>query len=311
MTKVLITGSEGFVGRALVQSAPQDVMLARLDSAVPNNRDGAFWHGTVQGCLDSALNEFHADTIIHCAANVGGRAGINNGRRWQTENFVTDAALFEAAISHKCVKRVVYFSSSAVYPTIYQTPPVGELLRESYFVPNSAQNRWPDSTYGLAKAHGEELAEQARAEGVEVVVLRPFSGYGPGQTEQYPMPALVRRALKHPNGRPFGVFGNPKSVRDWIFIGDIVTDVWMAAIGAREPVTVNMGTGRETSFEDLVTIIFTMLGRPVPPIETIDGPEGVFWRQSDPRAYFSWRGHDIVVPLEVGVQSVINHEASR
>jgi nucleoside-diphosphate-sugar epimerase len=58
------------------------------------------------------------DLVVHCAANVGGRATIDGNPLWVAENLELDAAMFRWAVAMR-LPRVVYYSSSAAYPVDY------------------------------------------------------------------------------------------------------------------------------------------------------------------------------------------------
>jgi len=115
-------------------------------------------------------------------------------------------------------KHIVYFSSSAAYPIFLQKLAYQQKLREIDI--NLEHIRTPDFTYGWAKLSGEMLASYARAEGLKVTVLRPFSGYGSDQALDYPFPSFIERAKRKAD--PFEVWGRGTQVRDFVHIDDVV-----------------------------------------------------------------------------------------
>lgn len=303
--KALITGSAGFVGRHI---------SAEL---VSRGWDVEGWD-TVTGSdahlLFAGEYHFSLDLIVHCAFNVGGRAAIDGDRTALAKNLLLDAAMFEWAVRTKR-KRVLYFSSSAVYPTFLQrkphfnVPPVGYRLRESDVSGNEIGR--PDADYGYAKMVGEQLAENAREMGVNVHVCRPFSGYAEDQSLDYPFPSIVKRA----RAGDLTVWGPEGQTRDWIHIDDLVAGA-LAVVNQDYQEPVNLCTGIGTEMGELARMVNDevrgsvyhpahMNLPPAPKVEyLLDKPTGVFNRVGDPTLF-----HTIYTPkvsLEEGVRRALS-----
>jgi nucleoside-diphosphate-sugar epimerase len=195
---------------------------------------------------------------VHCAANVGGRATIDGNPLWVAENLELDAAMFRWAVAMQ-IPRIVYYSSSAAYPTRFQEPEsmhytpraLDEDMIDLSRIGTRGQVRvfgTPDQTYGWAKLTGEMLAEHARAAGVAVHVLRPFSGYGEDQGTEYPFGAFIDRAKRRAD--PFEIWGDGRQVRDWVHIDDVI-GATLAVIDADYQEPVNVCTGRGVSMREL------------------------------------------------------------
>jgi nucleoside-diphosphate-sugar epimerase len=120
-------------------------------------------------------------------------------------------------------------------------------------------HRPPDQTYGWAKLTGEMLAEHARAAGVAVHVLRPFSGYGEDQGTEYPFGAFIERARKRED--PFVIWGDGRQVRDWVHIDDVI-GATLAVVEADYQEPVNVCTGRGVSMAELAGNLITRRGTP-------------------------------------------------
>jgi nucleoside-diphosphate-sugar epimerase len=136
----------------------------------------------------------------------------------------------------------------------------------------------PDQLYGWAKLTGENLAHRARQEGLNVTVIRPFSGYGPDQDVSYPFSAFIARAKARED--PFTVWGSGQQVRDFIHVSDIVSaTLHMAENGIDGPL--NLGTGRAVSILQLARMVCQAAGYS-PEIRTLgDKPSGVAYRVAD------------------------------
>lgn len=249
------------------------------------------------------------DLVVHCAYHVGGRAGIDGHNDNLIRNVALDSALLAwAARTHQ--PRVLYWSSSAVYPATYQNPATAlqcELplapLKEDLQVAGDDRAPECESAYGWAKYVGELMAACAVDNGVNVTVVRPFSGYGTDQSPDYPFPAFVERARRRED--PFTVWGSLTQVRDWIHVDDVVNGA-LALVDAEVTGPVNVCSGQGTAMGDLAQLVcrsarydpgLTVLG---------NAPKGVEYRVGDPTRFFEV--YRPTVSLEEGVHRALRGE---
>lgn len=278
MKTALVTGAEGFIGR--------HVMRALLDAGygvqgidVAPVR-GSFWYALTQRDARDFFrtDDSTYDVVIHAAAVVGGRAKIDGDPLALAVNLELDAALFQWAARTR-PGRVVYLSSSAVYPVMLQTWDDARPLRESAVTLHEPIVGLPDQLYGWAKLTGEVLAGHARDAGVPVSIVRPFSGYAEDQSaDEYPFPAFGRRARHRED--PFVIWGSAGTVRDWIHVDDICAAI-LAMIEAGIDGPVNLGTGRAVSMGELARMMCAAAGYE-PDVKVLaDKPSGVAYRVAD------------------------------
>lgn len=272
--KILITGSSGFVGRHFVQKL-QGHDLTLIDIKEGNDA-GEFFR----------KDDTRFDLVIHCAATVGGRRTIDLAPHRLFNNFNLDSELFQWALKTKPT-RIVYYSSSAAYPMRLQQDyeigpheglPNRRALQESDI--DLSNIRTPDpSVYGLSKIVGEHLANWSRAQGLNIWIFRPFSGYSEDQDLDYPFPSFIARAKRKDN--PFKIWGDGEQIRDWIHIDDIV-NCTLKTIDVAEPCTINISTGRATSFNEFAKIVTRMVGYDAELAHDLSAPVGVRVRIGDP-----------------------------
>lgn len=264
--RILITGSEGFVGRHFDARLGLENYIDRIDKQLGT---------TAQNFFNSPFANQKYDLVIHLAAMVGGRAKIDGDPMAIAENLAIDSDMFRWAIRTK-QPRVVYYSSSAAYPVKYQTRIGAQLLSEEDIDLDNPEK--PDQTYGWAKLTGEVLAEHAAREGVRVHIFRPFSGYGEDQSLDYPFPSFIDRAARKAD--PFTIWGTGTQSRDFIHIDDIV-GATLEAVEQDVHGPINLGWGRATSFIDLAQAVSAQAGQR-PRIEVLtDKPVGCYYRVSD------------------------------
>jgi len=151
----------------------------------------------------------------------------------------------------------------------------------------------PRGFFGATKAAGSLLFAAAAAErGLRSVVLRAFQVYGPGDHPGRFVPTLLAAAR---DGTVLPLTG-PGRRRDWVYVADVVDACVMAATAGQLPAgqVLNVGTGVQTSNEDLVACVERVSGRAVR-VETGAHP-GRAWDTGswvcDPaaaRALLGWR----------------------
>lgn len=292
-----MTGSAGFIGSHMSEELVargyevDGCDLRKRPSGLVCPEDDALYH--------FANNVTRYDLVVHCAYHVGGRAAIDGVNRNFAKNLQLDAAMFDWAVKTR-QKRVLYFSSSAAYPVELQGPehPFNSILFGEGYDNNyrlreddvtldlsNPNGSMPDSNYGWAKLTGERLAADARRNGLNVTVCRPFSGASASQSLDYPFPSIVARARIG----DMTVWGDPGQTRDWIDVSDVVSGA-LAVVesGATDPV--NLATGRGVSMRELSTMIFERAnpGQMAPDVISVPGPAGVFYRVGDPSRFFKY-----------------------
>jgi nucleoside-diphosphate-sugar epimerase len=291
--KVFVSGDAGFIG-------------SHLSDALTQRGDEAHGLDIANGPQFDALDFFRTDDTrfdlaIHCAAVIGGREGIDGSPLAVATNLALDAWYFNWLV-RTGTPRAVYFSSSACYPTYLQDPLCRDALHEDLIGLDSDFIGTPDAVYGWSKLTGERLAAYARAAGVDVLVLRPFSGFGELQGMDYPFPSIVARAARRED--PLDIWGDGEQVRDWIHVDDIVA-VTLAALDAGEQGPLNLGTGIPTSFNQLAAMVVEQVGDGYSPQlrHLLDKPTGVAYRVADPARMLAI--HKPAVTLAEGIRRAL------
>ena len=279
---ILITGHKGFVGR---------YFWKKLDNG-KNKLTGIDIKDNID-CRDFfKKSDTQFDLVIHLAAIVGGRETIENRPLAIADNFSIDSEFFQWCLKTK-PKKVVYFSSSAAYPTYYQVEGNERKLSEDMADFSSK----PDMTYGWSKMVGEYLASFVD----NVYIFRPFSGYGSDQDLNYPFPMYVKRAIEKQD--PFEVWGNGKQTRDFIHIDDIV-DAVITSLDNTPNGPINLGTGRSTSFLELAQMSMDAVGYKGKIVTRPDKPIGCMHRVSDNSKMLSF--YTPKISLEQGIWKAVN-----
>jgi UDP-glucose 4-epimerase len=136
----------------------------------------------------------------------------------------------------------------------------------------------PDSPYAVSKWAAEQYVNTiGRLWGIETVALRIFNAYGPGQSLPVSHAPVVPRFLKAIlTGGSVVVYGDGQQSRDFIYVADVVEALAKAATANRvNRCVLNIGSGRETTVNELVEVIGQIANRPVNRIGNPDKSGGV------------------------------------
>ncbi len=239
--------------------------------------------------------------VFHFAAIVGGRLKIEGDPMSVALDLSIDAEFFYWACQHK-PERVLYPSSSAAYPISLQSP-TGAIALSEPDIDFTKNLGVPDMTYGWSKLTGEFLAQiAARHYGVSVACIRPFSGYGEDQDLTYPVPAIAARAARKEN--PFEVWGSGKQGRDFVHIDDVLDLIFILMDNVSDGSAYNIGSGKLTSFLDLIGV-FTKIAGYSPEIKPLlDKPVGVHSRYCDMSLVQEKFGWNPAISVEEGMRRV-------
>jgi UDP-glucose 4-epimerase len=256
--RVLVTGGAGFVGSALVNrlvsvgarvTVLDDLYTGRaetLPTSVQLIVDSVTNAKVVEGLVDNASIVFHlaARNIIASTKDPQSDFSTNIGG---TLNVLM-------AARRAPVDRVVYTGSASVYGNPRSIP-----ISEDDGVT-------PLTPYAVSKLSGEHYALAFyESYGIPTSVVRYSNVYGIGQRPDNPYCGVISKFFVAAyEGRPLQVHGDGQQTRDFTYIDDAVDATLLAAIQPRaEGEVFNIGTGIETSINDLVAMVGTATGRPV------------------------------------------------
>jgi UDP-glucose 4-epimerase len=267
----LITGGAGFIGSALanrlVAQGHQVRVLDDLSAGDLSRLDPAilFTRGDVRDRprLWTLLQK--VDCVFHLAARVSVPESVLYPREYNDVNVGGTVAVLEAC-RDVGIKRAVLTSSATVYGD-QQITPVAEDMAPHPSVP-----------YAVSKLAAERyLFTIGRLEGFETVALRIFNAYGPQQPLPPAHAPVIPQFLHQMLGRgSVVVFGDGRQTRDFVYVDD-VTDALVAAATAPNvnQQVINVGSGAETSLDQLIKQIGETVGAPADVIYNTEKPGGI------------------------------------
>ncbi len=245
--RAVVTGGAGFIGSNLTAKLLKDgAEVVVIDNFMTGSRKVADLlkerGATLLEGTSSSIRELTpVDVVFHL--------GIPSSSPMYRENpdllslAVRDAiAIFEYA--KESGAKVVYASTSSLYNG--NDPPFTEDMPV-----------FPTDFYTEGRYWMERLAKvYYELHGVESVGLRLFSVYGPNERPKSSFAnvasQMVWAALE---GRSFVIYGDGKQTRDFIYVTDVVRAFLLAWEGGEDCEVYNVGTGKETSFNELAELI--------------------------------------------------------
>jgi GDP-4-dehydro-6-deoxy-D-mannose reductase len=119
----------------------------------------------------------------------------------------------------------------------------------------------PMGVYAASKAAQEVLALEAHRTGsVRVIAVRPFNHTGPGQSPNFVVPALVRRAVALRGTSKSLVMGNTETIRDFSHVEDVVRGYVALAERGTAGEAYNIASGVGTEMAALARRILALAG---------------------------------------------------
>ena len=255
MSKILITGSDGFIGSHLTETlvraghsvrafvmynsfnswgwldqSPKDIR-DNLDVFAGDIRDPHGVKTAMKGC----------DTVLHLAALIAIPYSYHSPDTYIDTNIKGTLNVLQAA-RELSVKRVVHTSTSEVYGSARFVP-----ITENH--PLQGQ-----SPYSATKIAADQLAYSFYASfGLPVTIARPFNTYGPRQSARAVIPTIITQIA---NGKKQIKLGAVSPTRDFNFVHDTVAG-FIAAMKSDKGLgeVINFGSNFEISIGDTAQLI--------------------------------------------------------
>lgn len=248
--RATVTGAGGFVGPHLVNHLrEQGDDVTEMDLFGPVTLDVTDADSAL-ACIDAARPQvvYHLAALSHV-----GESWSSPGRSFRV-NAEGTLHVLRACLETK-VERVVVILSSEVYGI---ADPADLPLRE-------AAALHPVTPYGASKTAADVLALQTfLADGLDVVRVRPFGHTGPGQSDQFVVPALAHRiARAERDGIDEIAVGSLTAVRDLSDVRDVVRAYRMLAEHADAGEVYNVCSGRGVSIQEIADLLVAQSDREI------------------------------------------------
>lgn len=272
--KILITGGCGFIGSNLVHW----VLKHTEDSIV--NLDKLTYAGNPQSLADVAgharyrfvqadicdapavnriFEEHRPDAVMHLAAESHVDRSIDGPGAFIQTNVVGTLNLLQAAralwlsprgqaaAAPAPACRFLHVSTDEVFGSLGPKDPA--------FCETTSYD--PHSPYSASKAASDHLARAwFHTYGLPVLVTNCSNNYGPYQFPEKLIPVVILKALR---GDPIPVYGRGENVRDWLFVEDHASALYLVLKRGRVGETYTIGGNNELRNLDLVRLLCSLL----------------------------------------------------
>lgn len=266
LSRILVTGANGFVGRHLVAALaapgqnceiiagthdsisvrqPPDVRCVQLDV-------------TDDAQVRSVIADEQPTHLFHLAGIASPMEAERDTRKtWDVNVFGTlNVAMAVAETAKQC--RFVLCSSAEVY---------GESFRSAQPLTEEAAFN-PTNVYGASKAAADLMVGQMAKRGVRAIRLRPFNHTGPGQSDRFVAPAFASQiaAIERGEQEPIIKVGSLTSYRDFLDVRDVV-DAYVRAIVHFDSLpngcALNIATGSPVQISEILNILLSLSSKKI------------------------------------------------
>ena len=266
MVTILVTGCAGFIGShvcALLLNKGFNVIgvdnfdpfysrsTKELNLAKFKTHPAfSFFEIDITTGLD-AIEAVNIEAVIHLAAKAGVRPSIEDPAGYLNVNIVGTQKIHEFMQARE-IDKLVFASSSSVYGNNKKMP-----FNEDDNVDN------PISPYAFTKKACELMNYTFHhLYNIDIINLRFFTVYGPGQRPDLAIHKFVERISKD---QPLILFGNGETARDYTYVDDTVSGIYNALEYCLNNTgvytTVNLGNNKPVKLNELVDIIYAEMGK--------------------------------------------------
>lgn len=253
--KLLFIGGAGFIGSNLIKKLLQrnaldyEVHVVEPPFANTNrlNKLNVHIHKGALSDLDYLQNLITSQkitTVFHLVSTMVPGSSYED-YKLEFENVIFPTVRLMQLCSEKSIEFVFFSSGGTIY---------GERKSDIPFVESDPKK--PISYYGLSKQVIENsIMFEHRTSGLKYLILRPSNPYGHGQN-LYGKQGLIAVSLgRILSGQPITVWGDGKSIRDYIYIDDLANIVCqLLELGVIND-TINIGSGKGYSINDIIDYI--------------------------------------------------------
>ncbi|MBV8372474.1 MAG: GDP-mannose 4,6-dehydratase [Candidatus Eremiobacteraeota bacterium] len=256
VTRALVTGGSGFVGRYLVDALRGEGSQV-LVCGGPHDRSNFLPLDLDDlASIRAALDIAKPDVIFHLAAQTFVPQSFEAPAETYETNALGSARVAQAVREYvrdgEAMPRILFTSSAEVYgPRDDDEFPLRETLQLH-----------PATPYAASKAAAEAiLLSEARTFGLDVVVARAFNHIGPGQSERFVVPALARQlAGIAAGGAPLLLVGNLNASRDFLDVRDVVAAYLALARDGESGEAYNVCSGSAVKVRDVLRELIVIAG---------------------------------------------------
>ncbi len=256
--RIIITGAGGFVGSHLVK------MLRRqlpAESVIPTSKtsftgpDGTIYASldvTDEQSVEKCLKESQPTHLIHLAGiSSVGSVRVDLKDAWKT-NVLATVSLADAILKHSPSCVLIFAGSGEAYGASAKlTSALDEYALLS-----------PANDYAATKAAADLALGALACRGLKTIRFRPFNHTGPGQSNQFVIPAFAEQIarIEAKFQAPIIRVGNLEAERDFLDVRD-VAEAYISAVNRSDRlpngVVINVASGIPRRIGDLLNVLLS------------------------------------------------------
>ena len=285
--RILVTGGTGFIGTSLVKK------LSKHEISVVSrhkSRKNKYYlvDITNKKNLGTVFSKERPEYVFHLAAQVNPRLSMEKPIEDTKVNLFGTMNVLDMCRKYD-TRKIIFSSTSAVY---------GE---PRYLPVDEKHETLPISIYGASKLTAEKYTEMyCNAYGIKYTILRYANVYGPGSRSVISI--FVKNIIRKKSPM---IFGDGNQTRDYIYIDDIVRATILAIKNA-DNLKLNIGTGKEASIKNIVSIISKQLESSIKPIykpEKKGEIKKIFLDVSIAKKYLKWKP---LIDVNSGIKKLVS-----
>lgn len=258
--KICVTGGAGFIGSYIVNELAQRYDVFVIDDLSTGKRENLNQNiKLIEADIFSnesfkAIKSEKPEVLFHFASSAGVRRSIDNYIFDIQKNLFNAVKFIDFCLRNK-VKKVIFASSG------------GTVYGDAKVIPTPEDYPLrPISSYGASKAAVEFYLEiLCKKFGAELLILRYANVYGLRQRPDTDAGVISIFADLMKKNKNVFIYGDGSQTRDYIYISDVI-NLTLAAFDKNLNGVFNVGTGVETSLNQIFEILKNILNYKKPPI---------------------------------------------